>query len=256
MGVLGGPPPSLSRVSARKWLFVPGLIALTLTMASPAAAFPNPPWADAMWAHFPGTGGLDTTTSMNYVRDGFSGGYTSFSSNPSSAAAAMGSSYALNDAIWWMAGHAGPGYIQTYGSLSQQWSQINTTSSIASCASPNTCLSSYTFSQMHHIRLMGFMGCNSGDLIGGDSLPKRANQSLGVDSSIGWTVELGFVAQSNHWAQKMASYAMSDKIVRNVSEAAAAATTYLWTTYGQYWGYDHYVLFGGSTYVQPPAYGS
>ena len=83
--------------------------------ASPAAATVyNPPWADAMWAHFPGTGGLDTTNSMNLVRAGANAlGYQGFSTNPSSVPASMGTSYAQSDAIWWMAGHGAAGVIES-----------------------------------------------------------------------------------------------------------------------------------------------
>jgi hypothetical protein len=221
-----------------------------------SATIYSPPWADAMWAHFPGSGGLDTTTSMNYVRDGFASEYEAFSTNPVSAHVALGTSYAQSDAIWWMAGHAGAGVIQTYNATTG-WSSIYTSKSIGgTCAAPNDCLSNYTSTVMHRIRLMVFMGCKSGVLTGGDSLPLHA-LALGVDSTVGFSQDLGFIAESNHWAQKFATYAMYPAPRDNsVAEAAAMATTYLGTTYGQYWGYDSYVIYGGSVHVEPARYGS
>ena len=135
-----------------------------------SATIYSPPWADAMWAHFPGSGGLDTTTSMKYVRDGFASEYEAFSTNPVSAHVALGTSYAQSDAIWWMAGHAGAGVIQTYNATTG-WSSIYTSKSIGgTCAAPNDCLSNYTSTVMHRIRLMVFMGCKSGVLTGGDGV--------------------------------------------------------------------------------------
>jgi uncharacterized protein YqjF (DUF2071 family) len=75
-----------------------------LVLTSPAVATQySPPWADAMWAHWPVSEdgeGLDTTGTMNIVKSGLHLDYHSYSTNPSSAKQAMGTAYAQSDAIW------------------------------------------------------------------------------------------------------------------------------------------------------------
>lgn len=233
------------------------LLTVSLFSAGPTAATVyDPPWADAMWAHFPGTGGLDTTTSMNYVRAGANAlGYHGFSTNPSSVPASMGSSYAQSDAIWWMAGHGAAGIIQSYNST-MGWGSLYVSSNapgFSSCGSPNDCLTDYTSTQMHRIRLMVFQGCDTADPTpNGDRLPKRAYNNLGVDSSLGFTETIWFGSWPDHWAD----YFMFYSATKNVTDAAGAAADVIYSgSGGNDYGYYSAYIYGGSVRIDPPAYG-
>lgn len=211
----------------------------------------SPPWADAMWNHYPGTNGLDTTSAANYVKAGFDGPYHAFSSSPASANNAMSSSYAQSDAIWWMFGHAGPGQMEVYHSGTDSYLYIS-----GYCASPTTCLTSYSWTQLHKIRLMVFQGCNTGqNMTNGDNLPLHVYSVQGVDSAIGFSAVIDFAPVQDQWGSKVASTSMS--MGYTVTNAAWAATNWLGGQLGgDYHGYDSLVIYGGSTHLSPAAYGS
>ncbi len=250
--------PRSSSVGATRRLSAALVLAVlaAIAIASPTVAVG--PMADAMWGHWPGPTGLDTTGTMNVVK-GQLVGYNAFSTNPYDARTAMGSGYAQNDAIWWMAGHANVGFMTTYNATNGS-TVIWTSGSVggANCAATHsTCLTNYTSTQMHRIRLMVFHGCYSGSAISnGDSLPKRAYTNLGVDSSIGFSQEVGFSnLTSDYWAGQMTYYGMV--LNYNVHDAAwSAANDVAVMNGGSFHGYDSIVLYGGSVKIYPPAFGS
>jgi hypothetical protein len=224
--------------------------------ASPVAATVySPPWADGMWAHFPGTGGLDTTNTINLVKAGANGlGYQGFSTNPSSIPASMGASYAQSDAIWWMAGHGAAGMIQSYNSTIG-WGSLYVSSNApfwSSCGSPNDWLTDYTSTQMHRIRLMVFQACETADPTpNGDRLHKRAKQNLGVDSSLAFSELIFFSSWPDRWSEFFFDYADT----KNVIDSAAAAAGVIYAGAGDDYGYNSYSVYGTTVMIDPPAYG-
>jgi hypothetical protein len=216
----------------------------------------DPPWADMMWSHYPGGGGLDTSGTMGRVKTQWKNiGYTAFSTNPSSARVAMGTSYAQSDAIWWMAGHASAGNISTYNASTGVTSYVRVNNSSGSCASPNACLTNYTPSQLHRIRLMVFQGCNSGDSSGGQRLQYYAKYTLGVDATIAFTELIYFGSDQDYWGEQLAY--LTTNSTHDVEDAAWAAADFVFMISGSYWGYDSMSMYGAAgTYMDPPAYGS
>jgi len=235
-----------------------GAIAIS---GSSAATVYNPPWADAMWAHYPDDpagGNLDTTSSMNYVRNrANTAGYDGFSTNPSSARVSLGTSYAQSDAIWWMAGHGAAGFLTTW-SATNTWSYIKVDTTVGTCPSPHACLTSYTSSQMHRIRLMVFQGCETGDPApSGDKLGYRAYTNLGVDSAVAFGAIIYFSSKADHWSDHFMWLATQPApYTYTVVDAADTAAQYLHDLYGSTYGYDSWAVNGGSTKIYPPAYGS
>jgi hypothetical protein len=252
-------PRKVTRLISRLTIAV-ALVAVAnvATTGSASAYVYDPPWADGMGALWPD---LDTRPSANNVKARFepAGGtniYNAFSSTPSSAYASMGTAYAQSDAIWWMAGHGGPGFITTLtsGGVGSFVSVGSLPGSI--CSFPNTCLTQWTSTQMHRIRLMMFEGCETGKAVSnGDSLPKRAYTNLGADSSVGFS-ELIYFPFANTWADVMARDSMYSFPHNTVSQASWQATNYLTTFYGQAYGMDSLVIYGGGVYLYPAAYGS
>lgn len=237
---------------------VAGLFLLSLAQPAIATQY-APPWADAMWAHFPGSNGLYTTGTMNLVKSNLDSGYHAFSTNPASANAALGASYAQSDAIWWMAGHAAPGLIQTYNSTNGV-TTIYAGSGVpgASCVKPNDCLTNYDSSSIHDINLMVFQGCSSGSATSNNvRLPKKAHDSLLVDASIGFDDTIYFSANtSDLWAGEFTYDAWYGHMY--VLDAAWAATNaVIARNGGSAMGYDSLITYGaGSTKIYPAQYGS
>ncbi len=234
-------------------------LVVVLVAAQPTLATQyDPPWADAMWAHFPGENGLYTKGTMDYVKSNLTPQYDAFSTNPDSAHQAMGQYYAKSDAIWWMAGHAAAGLIQTYNSTNG-YTTIYSGPNVpgADCASPNACLADYAWSDMHDINLMVFMGCHSGSQPPtGARLPKKAHDYLGVDASIGWDETIYFSRDtSDWWVNDFTWNAWHSQL--HVLDAAWGATNAVIAHTGQAWGYDSLITYGaGSTKIYPAQYGS
>lgn len=237
-------------------------------MAHPVASLATqyaPPWADAMWAHWPVSEdgvGLDTTGTMSIVKrdlsdDNILNGYHSFSTNPASAHVSMTSSYAESDAIWWMAGHGMAGDITTYSTANGgSWLHVNSSGGSCNGHSGNDeCLSEHTSAQMHDIRLMVFQGCQTGLANGsGWSLPEYARQQLGVDASVGFRYDIGFSSNtSDTWAHYFIQYGI---LGWDVIDAAAAAAEAVKSVQGSYSGYNSPIVYGGGTVIYPAAYGS
>jgi hypothetical protein len=234
-----------SLVASGVLLFLVGSVGANATQYSP-------PWADAMWTY-----NIYSRPAMDIVKNALQSDYHSFSTNPANAKTAMGSSYAQSDAIWWMLGHGGVGFITTYNTTNDT-TVINVSSQVpgSDCGHNNACLTDYTWSQMHDIRLMVFQGCHSGaQLSNGDSLPKRAYNNLGVDSSIGWLdlIYVG-VSISDVWAHYFTSDAMI--LHKIVSDSAWDAAQEVYANNGSYYGYDNYNIYGGNTRIWPAQYGS
>jgi hypothetical protein len=231
------------------------LLILSFGPSPAAATVYSPPWADGMWAHFPGSGGLDTTNTINLMKAGANSlGYHGFSTNPSTMPSSMGAGYAQSDAIWWMAGHGGAGVIQSYNPTNG-WGSLYVSSNspfYSSCSAPNDCLTDYSSTSMHRIRLMVFQACDSADATpNGDRLPKRAVINLGVDSSLGFTELIGAAAWPDRWSEFFFDYADT----KNVVDSAAAAAGVIYAGAGDAYGYDSYYVFGGNVMIDPPAYG-
>jgi hypothetical protein len=235
-----------------------GLLTAFVFGSSPVeATIYSPPWADGMKAHFPGSGGLDTSNTINLAADGFDGlGYSGFSTTPSSIPASMGVAYAQSDAIWWMAGHGAAGVIQSYNSSTGVWGSLYVSSNAptySSCSSPNDCLTDYTSTLMHRIRLMVFQGCETADPTpNGSRLDARAYTNLGVDSSIGFTELIYFNSWSDQWSYFMTYYGANHNIADSLSMSASA----IFAGAAQTYGYGNYHYYGGSVHLTPEAYGS
>jgi hypothetical protein len=233
------------------------VVVLLITPTAPrvTAAQYSPPWAHAFRAHWPGTGGLDTTNTMNLAKQGLEPEYKASSINPASAKASM-LTYAVHDAIWWMAGHAGTGFITTYNATNGT-TVVNVSNQVpgSSCAGKNACLTDYTFEEMHDIRVMVFQGCDSGKtLANGDALHKRAKQVLGVDASVAFGAIIYFSANtSDVWSFHFANYGRLPTTVLGAAYYSAEDVLFY---SGSYHGYKQYSVYGGSTYFFPAAYGS
>jgi hypothetical protein len=103
---------------------------------------------------------------------------------------------------------------------------------------------------------MVFMGCHTGTAISnGDRLPKRAVNTLGVDSSVGFDANIGFDSKtSDVWAAWFAYYGMT--VHDDVYDSAWGAAEAVKTVNGSYSGYNYPVVYGGGTKIYPAAYGS
>ena len=214
---------------------------------------------DGMWNHYPYSldhTTLDTTTSMNVARNTFdaASGYHSFSTNPGSATAALGASYGASDAIWFLASHAAGGDMWMYNATNGP-SDLYLNGSVGSCtAGLNDCLSAHTFGQLHDIRLIVFMGCDSADSAGGSRFQLYATNTLGVDSAVGFTEHIDFSATaSDKWAYYFPHYLITGS---NVNNAAVAAEQAVLNVNGSYGGYNSYYVSGSTVYVEPAGYGS
>lgn len=243
------------RIAKARIAMLGAAIAVMAISVSPAqATVYNPPWADGMWAHFPGQGGLDTTHTINLAEDYFDQlGYNGFSSNPGSVPLTMGNAYAQSDAIWWMAGHGEAGMIQSYSGTTWGTLYASSTSPGATCGAPNDCMTDYTSTQMHRIRLMVFQGCFTALPSGSNArLTKKAYDVWGVDSSVGFNDEIFFTNFSDHWSEFVLLHAASNNLTDSLSMAASD----LFAGGAQTWGYGNYSVYGGGVHLTPKAYGT
>ena len=210
------------------------LMALVLMPSSAWADIKNPPFADMICSHFPGTGGLDTRTSCTNASNQItSAGYHGFNDVGVTAATAMGTGYALDDAIWAMFGHANTGFIQAYSSGGAT-TEVTADGSIWNwgCSGGNACLSGMTVAQLGRIKLMVFGGCYTANAAGSWILPKVAVQK-GVRTAIGFTNEI-YWPEMDTWANWFFYYAG----VGNNGTLAAAnhAEDAVYIQYNNYYG--------------------
>ena len=243
--------------SARLALICGALTATVFGVAPAQAAIYDPPWADAMKAHWPGSGGLDTSNTINLAANGLDGlGYAGFSTFPSSIHTTMGVGYAQSDAVWWMAGHGAAGVIQSYNSSTgvESTLAVSTNAPLNSgCGSPDDCLTDHTFAQMHRIRLMVFQGCDTADPTpNGSRLNAYAYNTLGVDSTVGFTQLIFFGSWPDQWSYFMTYYGASNTIANSLSKSASA----IFAGAAQYYGYNNYHHYGGGVRLTPEAYGT
>jgi hypothetical protein len=76
-----------------------------------------------------------------------------------------------------------------------------------------------------------------------------------VDSAIGFTVEVGYSASTGEaWASNFFYQLGYPNTVSQSASLAAQAVRNL--NGGNAWGWDHYLIMGGSVTIKPPAYGS
>jgi hypothetical protein len=145
--------------------------------------------------------------------------------------------------------------IQTYNTTNGT-TNVRVSGTTANCASPNTCLTLYTSTQMHRIRPAVFMGCDTGDPSGGDSLQKRMYTNLGADSAIAFTKTIGFSTYtSDYWVTQFSYYTMV--LHYNIDNAGWSASNDVATLNGgNYNGYDGLTFYGGTVKLYPAAFGS
>lgn len=219
-----------------------------------AATTHSPAWADAFSAQWPD---LNTTVAGSNMVTRLHGGlgYTAWNTVGSTAAGAMASGYAPDDAIWAMFGHGDPGYVTTYNSGTQT-TTLYASSALpgAICSYPHACLSQFTWSQLHQIRLMAFVGCHTAQSAGGANLPSYAYNTLGVDSTIGFN-DTVYVPQMQDWSDTFFNQ-LGYNGGQTVGYAANFAATWVYSIYGGYYGFNSYVVYGSGVKVDPPAYGS
>jgi len=171
----------------------------SILSGSAAANQFSPPWADLFYSHWPGGGGLDTGGFVADVAPYLNaGGYEAWQDSGSTAAISMSTYYAQSDAVWAMYGHGGPGFVTQYNSTYGN-SVLNASPGVpgSSCTSPNDCISNYSYSQLHAIRLMVFWGCETGQTVNGVNILNTVT-GLGVDSSIAWSGVL-YTNQGRVW---------------------------------------------------------
>ena len=229
----------------------------------------NPPWMHGLWYHFtnpPDQDTLDTHGTMDEARntfDDYTSGYTTHSNTTASARIALNGSYAETDAIWWLASHGCEGcmWLQSSSGESDIWRDYHNAGEAVpprtcnSMSGRDVCLTEKTFSQMHDIRLMVFMGCNTGGVDHwGRTFPAYVTGVLGVDSAVGFSDLIAFSATtSNKWSHYFSAYNL---LGSNVSDSAYAAAQAVLNASGGYNGYNSYVTSGGGTHITPASYGS
>lgn len=194
--------------------------------------------------------------------DYYLSGYHTFSTSAGDAHTALGSGYAQSDAIWWLASHGCEGcmeLVNTTPAKSTLWIDAQDAGTINhncdSNAGRDECLSEHTFAQMHDIKLMVYMGCNTGGADPwGRTLPAYSTGVLGVDSAVGFSDIIEFSATtSDTWAHYFSLYLVFGYSVSSATSAAAQAVH---NATGGYHGYNSYVTSHGGTFVEPAGYGS
>jgi hypothetical protein len=230
------------------------IIALAVPTGAMASQY-SPPWADLICSHYPGSGGLDTETACaNAFARLNAAGYHSFNDFNVTGVTAMSTSYAQSDAIWAVFGHGGPGGISTFPTYpnGSAWSNVFSDPSHGTCnvsGSTNACISNYSVSQLHAIRLMLFAGCETAQT---NELSWNA-YNKGVDSSIGFS-QLIYQDHVNVWTDRFFYYAATSGL--DEYNAAVAAENDVYAQFGGYGGTNSSVIWGSFTMLKPAGYGS
>ena len=139
---------------------VSALISVGVAMPRSAIAAFNhvPPWADVMSDHWQDGDALDTRGAGDAAVSALSSiGYNAFDNNGKTPSIAMGPSFAQDDAVWVMYGHANAGFITQVQGVLRADPRIDNPPS--SCTNPHACISNYSSAQLHGIRFMMFAGC-------------------------------------------------------------------------------------------------
>jgi hypothetical protein len=238
--------------------FVCGVIAAVVLCLNPmairtaSATEYSPPWADFACSHYPGSGGLDTTAACNNAYAGTNGPYHAFNDSDVTALQMMGVNFAQSDALWAIFGHGGPGGISTYPGSGTAWTWLFGYAGDGNCSlAGSACISSYTYSQIHQIRLMMLVGCETAE-----NLDLQNNASYdGVDISIGFKGDIGFGPFAEYWTGQFFYYTMQKGYsVANAVKAAVADTL---ANKGGYGGMNTYYYMGNiNAGLKPAAYGS
>ena len=230
---------------------VTALIALSTASGAAATTVHTPPYADVIsgnWSDLIAEPAGDAA-----VLQLTAAGYHSFNDYNTTPYAAMGSGYAQDDAVWAMFGHGNAGYITTPTGVLR--SNPNIDSPPASCSSPNACLSSYTLSQIHGIRMMMFGSCYSAVSRNGYLLPYVAVHDKGVDSSVGWSNEIYFPGPMSQWASSF--FWDTGNQGYSMLNSAIWAESQVLSVYGSYYGTDTSVWYGlYNSSLKPAGYGN
>jgi hypothetical protein len=241
------------------------MLALILAIGTSAsssvnAAQLNPPLADVFsfdypdpWPGFFLTYGAGDKARAN-LKDT---GYTAFNNRNKSAGTAM--TWAKDDAVWAFFGHARPGGVLFYHGDGTSYSELlaNSDMTVIKSGVAKVSLSSYTWNDLHDLRLMVFAGCNTakdgkpGSLDDGN-LSRVAFIRKGVDSTIAFQ---GLVHWPviNGWGDAFfARLRMGD----TVNQAAQMAVSMMIYSYGWEGGFDSWWTIGGTLKIKPAGYGS
>jgi hypothetical protein len=251
-----------TRLGPDRWMWAPLL--LVIVLAGVVVVTPPPVAASSIPAEVVTScyqpcnyGGLDTRgTGLVAQTRLTTAGYVTSRTWDVTAASALGVATSGGAAVWIMMGHGGPGAITTCTDSTNPncpWSYIDTDTSVYSACVyyPNICL---VGRDLHRVRLMVFMGCNTG-LNGPDGLNllDMAN-SEGAKATVGFGHDIGFGPTSgNAWTSQFFNYLNAGS---GVSRALAFASAYVGSLNGgNHEGYNYYMYDGGTVTIAPPQWG-
>jgi hypothetical protein len=202
---------------------------------------------------------LDTTALGNDLVSHLGSAWT-FNRTSWSAAQAM--SAAPRDAIWIASGHGleGGGEIQFCPPGCQSW--LNTDAHMqGGCSAPNVCLTDFP-TQIHHVKLMGFVGCETARLV---QLPDGSWMNLaeaavndGVGAAFGFRDKIYFGLPNGNadsiWAKEFADQLAAGQTLSNALHLASEKV-HQDTWFHGYKGWDTYEQVN-DVVAMPPAFGS
>lgn len=242
-------------------------VAATMLFVAPGAAtattYHTPPWADLNCSWFTGAGwdGLDTRQACtNGKNELAAAGYTAFANNNgSSANQVMGPGWAQDDAIWALFGHANAGFMTTYNATVGRTDLAAQPGISGNCTGSNACLTNYTTTQLHAIKVMIFGGCYTANSPNGTSayiLPYQAVHYRGVDAAVGWSHTVSW-PHMDQWTKSFFHFTGSNGVPPTLLNSAIYAENDTYAAYGDFGGTDSSVWYGNAGLsIRPAAYGN
>lgn len=217
----------------------------------------SPPWADALsFAYGSGApgAGFNTTNAGNFafqnLRDT---GYKAWDTRNVGAGTAM--SFAKSDAIWAFFGHGRAGAVMFYNGTS--YSELVANSEITT-GYTKVNLNSYSWTDLHDVRLMVFAACNTardgkaGSLDDGN-ISRVAYIRKGVDSTLAF-LELIYWPHIDVWGD--AFFNRLRRTDDTINQAAVWAADMVEFKYFSTGGFDSWWTIGGSKKIKPVGYGT
>jgi hypothetical protein len=243
------------------------LLAASTLAVSPARAAAIPGFT-ATNCYYPcGSGGLDTGAAIAQAtaylnQTGYSTGqYSNPTADFINYTAASGQA-----AVWVNAGHGGPGLITT--GYNQQANNPTPVSLFASdyvaassgrvCSYPSACITANATSAYSKVRLMVFMGCETGRYYGGTVETRRniLDEAYvhGADGTLGFYNNISFdTTYSTAWATR---FFADMKAGQRLTAAASDAGSYIYNlNHGNAGGYDSWSYNGPATTIAPATWG-
>jgi hypothetical protein len=249
---------------------VPLLVAGLFPLQVVATTY-SPPWADVMsgpmWSMVDPRADADKTVS--YLT---SMGYKTFDDdNNTTATQSLSGSWAQSDAVWVAFGHSNAGQIAIESGASGSPPSTHIGAVVANrsvgvspdfSSGPKAYMYDLPYHQLTKIRLMAFIGCNTGN----DGAPGSAyNGNLvaeaygdqGVDSAVGFRYEIWYVPNTaDLWTDAFFHGLQSGETVSSAANDGYNNVFFWWLGLNHTWGFENPNIMGGGTKLKPAAYGS